>query len=254
MPRTSKTDNHVNKVPTASLRGFLAPRYWTTWIGIGLLILIAWLPHQIRLACGALLGRLIYRFGRERRYITAVNIRLCFPELSEPEQAVLVKRAFIDSGMGLIETATGWVRSSEHFKNMVVWKNPEMLLQARAEGRGVLILGAHYSTLDLGANLLAPFCPFAVTYRPHKNPLFDAFMYRGRLSNCEKVFDRYDIRGAFRHLKKGGVLWYAPDQDYGPEHAVYAPFFGNRAATITAPATCPSRRGSCRAAPGSGRR
>src|SRR5690606_28383722 len=63
---------------------------------------------------------------------------------------------------------------------------------------------------------------------------FGAFMLRGRLRNCDGVFDRNDIRGAFRHLKRGKVLWYAPDQDYGPEQAVYAPFFGRLAATITA--------------------
>jgi hypothetical protein len=73
-----------------------------------------------------------------------------------------------------------------------------------------------------------------VTYRAHKNPLLDAFMLRGRLRNCNGVFDRADIRGAFRHLKQGKILWYAPDQDYGPEHSVYAPFFGHAAATITA--------------------
>jgi len=57
---------------------------------------------------------------------------------------------------------------------------------------------------------------------------------RGRLRNCNGVFDRKDIRGAFKHLRQGKILWYAPDQDYGPEQAVYAPFFGQPAATITA--------------------
>jgi Bacterial lipid A biosynthesis acyltransferase len=82
--------------------------------------------------------------------------------------------------------------------------------------------------------LLALAYPFAVTYRAHSNPLFDAFMWRGRQRNCTGVFDRRDIRGAFRHLKQGKTLWYAPDQDYGPEQAVFAPFFNRTAATITA--------------------
>ncbi len=73
-----------------------------------------------------------------------------------------------------------------------------------------------------------------MTYRPHKNALFDAFMLRGRLKNTNGVFDRYDIRGTIRHLKKNNIIWYAPDQDYGKDHAVFAPFFGNPAATITA--------------------
>jgi hypothetical protein len=76
--------------------------------------------------------------------------------------------------------------------------------------------------------------PFAPTYRPHNNPLFDYFILKGRLKHCDGVFDRRDIRGVVRYLRQGGTLWYAPDQDYGPEHAVFAPFFGQQAATITA--------------------
>jgi KDO2-lipid IV(A) lauroyltransferase len=213
---------------------FLAPRFWPTWAGIAALCLTAWLPFRLRMATGNLLGRLTWRFGKERRYITAININLCFPALSAAEQAALVQRCFIESGIGLIETATGWVRPPAHFLDRLVLMGTEHLAAALARQRGVLMLGAHYSTLDFGANLLSVHYPFAVTYRPHKNPLFDAFMLRGRLRNCNGVFDRHDIRGALRHLKRGKILWYAPDQDYGPEQAVFVPFFGHTAATITA--------------------
>ena len=47
-------------------------------------------------------------------------------------------------------------------------------------------------------------------------------------------FSDDDIRGAIRHLKRGGLLWYAPDQDMRGKDTVFAPFFGVPAATITA--------------------
>lgn len=194
----------------------------------------AWLPFRLRMLAGTLLGLATYALGRERRYITAVNIALCFPELDAKAQHALVRRSFIDNGIGLIETATGWMRPAGHFQQQLTMLGAEHLDAALATGRGVLLLGAHYSTLDFGANLLAVNYPFAVTYRPHRNPLFDAFMLRGRLSNCNGVFDRNDIRGMLRHLKQNKILWYAPDQDYGPVQAVYVPFFGRRAATLTA--------------------
>lgn len=215
---------------------FLAPRYWPTWLGIGLLSLAAMMPLKLRLWLGARLGDLTYFAARERRYITEVNIRLCFPELSPREQHQLVRDTFRENGIGLVETACGWIRPAAHFKPLARLKGGDLIAAALAEGRGVLFLGAHYTTLDFAANLLSQHFPFAVTYRAHKNPLFDAFMLRGRLRNCNGVFDRYDIRGAFRHLKQGKILWYAPDQDYGPEQSVFAPFFGNNAATITAAA------------------
>ncbi|HWK54449.1 MAG TPA: hypothetical protein VNR18_08770, partial [Hyphomicrobiales bacterium] len=212
---------------------FLAPRYWPTWLGIGLLCLAALTPLRMRLWCGARLGDLTRHFARERRYITEVNIARCFPELNAAEQAALVRRSFQENGIGLVETACGWIRPAARFKPLSTLKSGALIEAALAEGRGVLFLGAHYTTLDFAANLLSQYFPFAVTYRAHKNPLFDAFMLRGRLRNCNGVFDRSDIRGALRHLRQGKILWYAPDQDYGPEQSVYAPFFGNNAATIT---------------------
>ncbi|MGP1609280.1 MAG: LpxL/LpxP family acyltransferase, partial [Burkholderiales bacterium] len=218
----------------ASRSNFAGPRYWPTWLGISALCICAWLPFRLRMLAGTLLGLATYMIGRERRYISAINIALCFPELDAHAQRALVRRSFIDNGIGLVETATGWMRPAGHFRKQLVMRGTEHLDAALATGRGVLMLGAHYSTLDFGANLLAATYPFAVTYRAHKNPLFDAFMLRGRLSNCNGVFDRSDIRGMFRHLKQNKILWYAPDQDYGPERAVFAPFFGHPAATLTA--------------------
>ena len=209
-------------------------KYWPTWLGIALLILVAWMPFSVRYHAGQLLGLLTYHLARERRYITGINIATCFPELDQQQQHELVKQCFRENGIGLIETATGWVRKSGTFREQTTLIGLDRLEAAQARGKGILLIGAHYSTLDFGANLLSLFHPFAVTYRPHRNALFDAFMLRGRLSNCNGVFDRNDIRGAFRHLKQGKTLWYAPDQDYGPDHAVYAPFFGKPAATITA--------------------
>src|SRR5690606_11389972 len=204
---------------------FLAPRHWPTWLGIGLLCLAALAPLRARLWLGARLGDLTRRFARERRYITQVNIARCFPELNATERTALVRRSFQENGIGLVETACGWIRPASRFKPLSVLRNGELIEAALTQGRGVLFLGAHYTTLDFAANLLSQYFPFAVTYRAHKNPLFDAFMLRGRLRNCNGVFDRNDVRGALRHLRQGKILWYAPDQDYGPEQSVYAPFF-----------------------------
>jgi Kdo2-lipid IVA lauroyltransferase/acyltransferase len=213
---------------------FLPPKYWPTWFGLGLLALVAYLPIRFRLFFGALLGKLLYIFAKDRRYIVATNIKLCFPELNISEQEKLVKDCFIENGRGLVDTIVGWFRNPKHFQHMLEIKNQEVVNDALAKGNGVIILGAHYTTLDFSASLVSLQIDLAATYRPHKNALFDAFMLRGRLKNTNGVFDRYNIRGIIRHLRKKNIIWYAPDQDYGEEHAVYAPFFGQQAATITA--------------------
>ena len=178
-----------------------------------MLFIIAWLPYGLRMTIGNLLGRLTYVLARERRYITTINIRRCFPELSPSAQHQLVIRTFVENGIGLIETTTSWMRPAAHFQHLLVLSGTEHMDAALAQGRGVLMLGAHYSTLDFTANLLGAAYPFGTTYRPHKNPLFDTFMLRGRLHYSNGVFNHRDIRGAFRHLKQGKILWYAPDLD-----------------------------------------
>jgi len=75
-----------------------------------------------------------------------------------------------------------------------------------------------------------------VTYRRHKNPVFEWFMTRSRHKLHNAAIERHDVRQAMRSLKQGHTLWYAPDQDYGPRSSVYADFFGVPAATVTATA------------------
>lgn len=212
----------------------MGPRYWPTWIGLGLMWSVAQLPYPLQIRMGQLIGLLSYYFARSRRHICDVNLRLCFPELSEAEHRQLAKKTFISNGIGLIEVAISWFRDPEDYRHRTTVTGLENLEAALAEGRGVLLLCAHFTTLEFGGFLFNLFQQMDVTYRPNKNPLFQAAMFRGRKRHYGNVFDRKDVRGAMRSLKAGRILWYAPDQDYGAKHSVFVPFFGQQAATITA--------------------
>ena len=58
-------------------------------------------------------------------------------------------------------------------------------------------------------------------------------MRRGRARYAAAMFPKQDVRGAVRHLRQGGLLWYAPDQDPSRGDAVYVPFFGRPAHSLT---------------------
>ena len=192
------------------------------------------LPYSIQLRLGRLLGALAYYLARDRRHVCEVNIKLCFPELSEAEHRKLVRKIFSSNGIGLIETAMAWFGNSEVYRPMIKVSGLENIDRALAQGKGVLLLCAHFSTLDFGGLMISMFKEIDATFRPNKNPLFNAAMMNGRLRICHQVFDRKNVRGAMRSLKSGRILWYAPDQDYGAKYSVYVPFFGVQAATITA--------------------
>jgi len=219
---------------TTPLRQFIAPRYWPTWLALALMWSVAQLPFPVQIRIGQLLGLVTFNFARARRHVCEVNLRLCFPELGEEQRRQLVKKTFISNGIGLIEVAISWFRDPEDYRHRTTVSGMENLEAALAEGRGVLLLCAHFTTLEFGGFLLSLFQQMDVTYRPNKNPLFQAAMFRGRKRHYANVFDRKDVRGAMRSLKAGRILWYAPDQDYGAKYSVFVPFFGNQAATITA--------------------
>ncbi|MCM2131815.1 LpxL/LpxP family Kdo(2)-lipid IV(A) lauroyl/palmitoleoyl acyltransferase [Larsenimonas sp. GH3-8] len=208
------------------------PYYWPTWAGITLMKLGAWLPWPVKIALGRIMGECVWRFARRRRHITETNLRLCFPELDDRARARLVRETFHANGIGILETATGWCRDPEHLRHRVAFKGHEHMVQAKAQGKGVLIIGIHFSTLDLGGALHSLFFDADVVYRPHDSPVFESFMTRARRRIFGAAIDRHDLRGVVKRIKSGRAVWYSPDQDFGREASVFAPFFGVEAATI----------------------
>lgn len=208
------------------------PRYWLLWLGLALLRLLAYLPEQFRSKVATYLGFIAYKTAKRRRHITQVNIKLAFPELSAAEQDQLVRSVFKQNILGLFDI--GLVAWGNHKKlhQLTTIHGAENLSKAYSQGKGVMLVGAHYSCLELGGLLFSFFYPVTALYRPHKNALFDRFLKVSRNRFCDGLLVKSDMRGMVRALKKGKIFWYPADQDYGRKHAVFAPFFNIPAATI----------------------
>lgn len=216
-------------------RSLLAPRHWPAWIGLGLVRLAAALPHRFLLRAGAALGGLFARFSSARKRVAARNIELCFPELDSTAQARLLDDNLRDLGRMLAEFSLGWMASERAIDHIAVTiEGLQNVAALRKSGRGVLLVGGHFSHLELCARLLARELPVAGMYRQMDSAVFERAVLRARLGYAAAMFEKRDLRGCVRHLQGGGVLWYAPDQDMRGKDHVFAPFFGVPAATITA--------------------
>ncbi|WJW75265.1 LpxL/LpxP family Kdo(2)-lipid IV(A) lauroyl/palmitoleoyl acyltransferase [Thiohalobacter sp. IOR34] len=220
--------------PRAPLLPLLAPRFWPLWSGLGLGWLVAQLPYRWQMRLGRGLGALLFHTARRRRHIARTNLRLCFPELDEAARERLLRSNFAALGMGVVETAMSWWTPDARLRPLARIEGLEHLRAALAQGRGVILLSAHFMTLEIGGRLLALEAPFHVLYREHKNPLFERVMRRARERHFEKAIPRDDMRGFLRSLKANMPVWYAPDQNYGREHSIFVTFFGIPAATISA--------------------
>ncbi len=219
------------------------PRWWPTWLGMACMWVLAQLPMAVQWWLGQGIGNLAHLTMAQRRRITEINIRLCFPELSTDEQAKLVRQAFRSNGIGLMEVGTAWFRKPESLRKYTQVHGYEHVEAALKKGKGVLLLGGHYSTLDLGGSLISLFIEADVMQRDHNNPLVNAIMTRSREQRYGVALGRHDLRGLFRRLQANRIVWYAPDQDYGRRGSVFAPFFGVPAASITATGRIAARTG-----------
>lgn len=194
--------------------------------------LLAQLPWFIQRRLGAAIGWLVYKLLHQRRDDTRINLRLCFPEKTEDEREAMVRDVFHNAGLAVFETVNAWFRSPEYYRNKTTFEGLEHFRAAEAQGRGVLLIGAHYSTLDLNATLASLHIKVDMVYRPQKNPVIDYVMGSRRSANHGSVISHRDMRQLIRAFKENHNVWYAIDQDYGHQHAVFAPFFGVPAATL----------------------
>ncbi|SEI91891.1 KDO2-lipid IV(A) lauroyltransferase [Azotobacter beijerinckii] len=215
---------------------FFHPRFWGLWLGLGLFWLVAQLPYAWLLRLGRGLGALTYRLAGSRRRIARRNLELCFPDLSAAERERLVRENFASMGIAFFEMAISWWWPRQRLSRLAHIEGLEHLQRAQAEGRGVILMALHFTTLEIGAALLGQRQTIDGMYREHANPVFDYVQRRGReRHNADATaIEREDIRAMLKVLRAGRAIWYAPDQDYGRKQSLFVPLFGIPAATVTA--------------------
>lgn len=210
-----------------------APRYWLGWLGIGCAWLLARLPWPLQRWLGRRVGDVLRICLRERRFVAARNLALCFPERDAAAHAALLRKSFAELGIGLFEFARAWWGDVTPMRRQLRVEGLEHLDAARAGGRGVIIVSGHFTTLEIAARLMCDHAPLAGMYRPHDQGVMEWAVKRGRLRYAAAMFTREELRPALKHLKQGGLLWFAPDQDTRRGESVFVPFFGLPAYSLT---------------------
>jgi len=235
MSAVSKAHTSMSQTHTTEFqfKDFLAPKYWFTWLGLGVLRLSTLLPYAWIIRLGSGLGWLGFYLLPERRRITRTNIGLAFPELDKKTQRKLVRQNFCFATQAVFESALAWWASEQRLRSLVRIEGLEHVDAALEKGNGVIMLGGHYTTLDISGRLLVLYINGYVTYKRAHNPLFEAVMAGNRKRYFAGLIRSTDMRSILRRLRENKVIWYAPDQDFGIQNSVFAPFMGVPTATLT---------------------
>jgi len=209
------------------------PRYWATWAGLSVLRVIEMLPLPAQRRVGSALGLLIRCLPLAYVRIARRNIELCMPGLTHEDRDDLVDRHCTSLGMGLCETANTWWSSDRRVNALAQIQGLENLQAALAKGRGAIMIGGHFTTIEIATRILGTVVPLNVLYRPTKNAVLSHIMLTSFLRHGKPIpYD--DIRSMIRALKNNEAVWYAPDQSYRNKGAAMVNFFGIPAATTTA--------------------
>lgn len=217
---------------------YWTPYYWPGWLVIGILRLICLLPHRRRLAVGFFIGRVGHRLGAQRRAIARRNIELCFPELGDDERDALTLRHFEALGASFVEMGVGRWGSENELLDLTRVEGAEHIAEAAKNGQGIILLSAHFTTLEISGCALSKICPpFDVVYRRFRNDLITELLRTTRLRSARNAIEKNDIKSMVRSLRDGVPVWYAPDQSYNLKQSALLPFFGVQGMTNTATGT-----------------
>jgi KDO2-lipid IV(A) lauroyltransferase len=211
----------------------LAPRYWATWAGLGFLRLVALLPYPAIVTLGRLLGALVRHLARRFVRIARRNLELCFPELSPAQRERLLAAHFASLGIALLEIPFAWWSRPARFERLVHIDGAEHLRAALARNCGVILLTAHFTSMEMAGRALLTVAPVGFLYRRPSNEVVAYALEHFRVGYGGHPIPKDDIRAFISALKRNECVWYAPDQSYRNKGAEMVPLFGIPAATNT---------------------
>ena len=217
-------------------RQFWHPRYWHTWMGLGLMRTLSLLPLPLLSVIGGVMGMTLYVLHGPRRHVATRNIESAYPELDDSGVRRVVRAHFRAVGQAVLETGIAWWASPKRLQRLVSYRGREHLEQAVARGRPVILLVGHFVAVELMAMTMASEMHIIDIYKKPRNELLHQFVINRRLRfGVGSLLELRDgIKPVLRAMRAGGVLFYLPDQNPGRKNTVFVPFCGVPAATLTA--------------------
>ena len=202
-------------------------------LGVFILWLVHFLPFRVIVAMGSGLGVLLHAVGKERRNVALINLRLCFPQMTEAQREKLVREHFKMFGRGLLERTILWWSGGERIRSLIRVEGVEHF--EAIKNKPSILLTPHFVGMDVGGQWIAQYSDTVCMYARQKNVyLTELLLHKRARFRSQKLYSRQQgLRPILKGMREGHPFIYPPDQDQGVKDGAFIPFFGVPAATMT---------------------
>jgi KDO2-lipid IV(A) lauroyltransferase len=205
------------------------------YVLLGVLYILKSLPVKVNHWIGDLLGTLASKLPIERKKVVDINLKLCFPELSDQQRQSLALEHWKLFGRSITERGYLWLGSKEQIRKLVhivsevdlTDGQPRMFFSMHLMGIEAGLIGASLYASDLGIQ-----DPITL-YIKMKNDFFDVKIKSWRERFGAKMMLRQNGRALIRAIKSHQAVIISPDMDLGLQDSIFVPFFGVPTCTVT---------------------
>jgi KDO2-lipid IV(A) lauroyltransferase len=207
---------------------------WLAYITLRVLVVFLYLfDVETNLNTACFLGRLLWKHYHRGRKRALDNLRASFPEKSEQWIWQTGQRSFEHIAMLAIDVIfTPRLVRKHNWRHYSRYKNVERAKWLMREGRGLLMISAHYGNFEIVGYIMGlfGFNIYSVA-RPLDNKFINKYLYEVRQRAGQKMIDKKGAAELMGHVaSSGATLCFVADQDAGRK-GIFVDFFGRRAST-----------------------
>lgn len=218
----------------------------TGWLGRATSFVLYFGPAGVRRALGYLLAFLWFDVFRIRRRVAIDNVGIAFPELPEHERVRIARRSMQHMGVNFTEYSFLPFLNAREVEKHFVLTGREVVDQALARGKGLLLLTLHLGNGDLGCSALSVAgYPMVMVSKFFKAKwLNDLWFGMRERVGTKFVAPRNSSYALLKALKNKQIVVIPLDQFTGPPIGVRTTFFGRETGTAAGLAVMAQRSGA----------
>ncbi|MGB9664696.1 MAG: lysophospholipid acyltransferase family protein [Ignavibacteria bacterium] len=215
-----------------------------------LLKFLTFLISRFNLHCARRLAKflalLFYYFIPIRKKVVIKNLKIAFPELNKKEVANLIKKAYQNLFIVLLEILYLPYLKKEEIENLLQIKNSEIIQEALSLNKGLIFVSAHFGNweiLALSAALRLK-TQFSIVTKPLRNPYVDNFINEWRTKFGNKVVPLgLSVKNIFKELLEKKIIALLADQR-ASQNSLELKFFNKTTHVYEGPAVMSIKTGA----------